>query len=309
MQAVRAARLGGPEVLELVEIERPEPLSTEVLVAVRAAGLNPVDFKTRGGSGVSGSIGPPPFVLGWDVAGVVEDLGYGVTRFRPGDRVLGMPWFPREARGYSQYVAAPSLQFALLPEGMSYEDGAGLPLAGLTAWQSLSGAGAAAGARVLVLAAAGGVGHLAVQIAKARGAHVIASGSPRNHEFLRELGADEVVDRGELPASSVDVVLDLVGGDSTRASLAALHSGGVMVAVADGADSSTTEEASSLGVRVIEPLVEPDGRTLDELVQLVSAGRLRVVVQRVFALEAAAAAHALLERGGARGKLVLSVPA
>jgi NADPH:quinone reductase-like Zn-dependent oxidoreductase len=311
MRAVQVARFGGPEVLEPVELERPSPISTEVLVAVRAAGVNPVDGKSRYGSGVSVWLGPPPFVVGWDVAGVVEGAGFGVTRLAAGDRVLGMPWFPRAASAYSEYVTAPSLQFARMPEGMTFEEGAALPLAGLTAWQSLDAACVGEGQTVLVVGGSGGVGHLAVQLAKARGAHVIATGRVQNHSFMRELGADEVVDRESVPversASGVDVVVDLAGGEGTRASLATLRSGGVLLAIPDGADDSTKEEASRLGVRVVEPLVEPDGRTLELLLSLVEAGRLRVVVDRVFPLEDARAAHELLERGGSRGKIVLNV--
>lgn len=311
MRAVQVARFGGPEVLEPVELERPSPISTEVLVKVHAAGVNPVDWKTRSGSGVSGWVGPPPFVPGWDVAGVVEDMGYGVTRFSRGDRVFGMPWFPRAASAYAEYVTAPSMHFSPAPVGVSFEEAAALPLAGLTARQALDAAEVDERAHVLVLAASGGVGHLAVQLAKGRGAHVTATGSPRNHVFLRELGADEVVDRTSVPveqaAADADVVLDLVGGEATGASLGALREGGTLVAIADGADDDTKLEAERRSVTVVEPLVEPDVRGLDELTALVTAGLLRVVVDRVFPLEEAAAAHALLESGGTRGKLVLSV--
>jgi NADPH:quinone reductase-like Zn-dependent oxidoreductase len=311
MRAIQVTRYGGPEVLEPAELERPSPISTEVLVKVHAAGLNPVDWKTRRGSGVSVWVGPPPFVPGWDVAGVVEAMGYGVTRFSPGDRVFGMPWFPRAASAYAEYVTAPSLHFARMPEGIGFEDAAALPLATLTAMQALEAAAVGAGTRVLVLAASGGVGHLTVQLAKLRGAHVTAAGSPRNHDFLRELGADEVADRTSVPveqfAADADVVIDLVGGEATGAALATLREDGVLVAVADGADDATKLEAERRAVSVIEPLVEPNGRALDEVAELVGAERMRVVVDRVFALEEAAAAHEYLEQGSARGKLVLRV--
>jgi NADPH:quinone reductase-like Zn-dependent oxidoreductase len=311
MRAVQVARIGGPEVLEPVELERPRPISTEVLVAVRAAGVNPVDWKTRAGSGVAGWLGGPPFVVGWDVAGVVEATGYGVTRYGVGDRVLGMPWFPRAAGAYAEYVAAPSLHFARMPGGMGFAEAAALPLAGLTAWQALDAAGLRERQSVLVLGGSGGVGHLAVQLARARGAHVIATGRPESHAFMRDLGADAVVDRTSVPveraAADADVVVDLLGGGATRAALATLREGGVLLAVADGADDDAKAAAARRGVRVLEPLVEPDGRALDALVALVAAGRLRVVVDRVLPLEQARAAHERLERGGVRGKLVLSL--
>ncbi|HEX8854885.1 MAG TPA: NADP-dependent oxidoreductase [Thermoleophilaceae bacterium] len=311
MRAIQVTRYGGPEVLEPVELERPSPISTEVLVKVHAAGVNPVDWKTRRGTGVSHWVGPPPFVPGWDVAGVVEATGYGVTRIAPGDHVYGMPWFPRAASAYAEYVTAPSRHFARMPEGIGFEEAGAMPLAALTATQALDSAAVEEGTRVLVLAASGGVGHLTVQLAKLRDAHVTAAGSPRNLDFLRELGADEVVDRTTIPverfASDIDAVIDLVGGDVTGAALATLREDGVLVAVPDGADDATKLEAERRAVSVIEPLVEPDGRILDEIAAFVAGGRLRVVIDRVFALEEAAAAHEHLETGSVRGKVVLRV--
>jgi NADPH:quinone reductase-like Zn-dependent oxidoreductase len=239
-------------------------------------------------------------------------MGYGVTIFEPGDRVLGMPWFPRQAGAYSEFVAAPSRQFARIPEGMSFEEAAALPLAGLTAWQSLvDSAKVQPGDTVLVHGATGGVGHLAVQIAKARGAHVVATGRAVNHDFLRSLGADECVDREAVPiqdaARDVDVLLDLVGSRETRAELDALRDGGMLVAIPDGASDDAREEAARRRIRVAQPLVEPDGHALGELAGLVSDGRLKVTVDRVLPLGAAAKAHELLESGGLRGKVVLTL--
>ncbi len=192
MRSVRQSTVGGPEVLELVEVPRPAPGPTEVLVRVAAAGVNPVDWKVRARGGF---LGEPPFTVGWDVAGEVEEVGFGVTRFAPGDRVFGMPRFPREAAAYSEYVTSPSRQLARIPENVSDIEAAALPLAGLTAWQALvETADVQPGQRVLILAAAGGVGHLAVQIAKARGAYVLGTARAAKHAFLRELGVDEAID-------------------------------------------------------------------------------------------------------------------
>ena len=209
--------LGGPEVLELRDVERPEPIPTEVLVRVTAAGINPVDWKTRQRGGYREAVGEPPLILGWDVAGVVEEVDPDVTRFAPGDRVFGMPWFPRVAGGYAEYVTSPARQLARTPDALGDEQAGGLPLAGLTAWQALVDvAKVGEGTRVLVHAAAGGVGHLAVQIAKARGAHVIGTAREEKHDFLRDLGVDEPIDYTAGPfeeaVSDVDVVLDLVAG-------------------------------------------------------------------------------------------------
>jgi NADPH:quinone reductase-like Zn-dependent oxidoreductase len=242
MYAVRQHTFGGPEVLSVERVERPSPLPTEVLVRVHAAGVNPVDWKSRGGSGMAGVLGAPPFILGWDVAGVVEEVGFGVTTLAPGDKVYGMPWFPRVAGGYAEFVTAPSRHFTRMPAGSTFEEAAAVPLAGLTAWQALVDTAAVRpGQRVLITAAAGGVGHLAVQFAKHLGAHVIAVAGARNQQWLTGLGADEVVDYTAGPfekqVRDVDVVLDLVGDahDSTSTrSIATLRAGGLLIAVPAG---------------------------------------------------------------------------
>jgi NADPH:quinone reductase-like Zn-dependent oxidoreductase len=312
VRAIQVTGFGGPELLSLVDVPRPTPISTELLVEVHAAGVNPVDWKTRRGRGVSKWAGEPPFGLGWDVAGVVADAGYGVTTFAPGDRVFGMPWFPRVAGAYAEFVTAPSRQFAHMPDGLSFEEAAALPLASLTAWQALvDTARVGDGTTVLVHGASGGVGHLAVQVAKARGAHVIATGRAGNHDFLRSLGVDDCVDREAVPiqdaADGVDALLDFVGRDETRAELDAIRDGGLLVAIASGASDEARAEADRRAIRVAELLVEPDGRALGEIAALVDGGRLKVSLERTFPLEEAGQAHELLESGGVRGKIVLAV--
>ena len=293
MRAVQVTRFGGPEVLNLTEVERPSPISTEVLVRVIAAGVNPVDCKTRRGEGVARWVGPPPFIPGWDVAGVVEATGYGVTRFKVGDAVYGMPRFPRQAGGYAEYVTAPSHQFAPIPTNISPIEAAALPLAALTAWQCLAGvARLCAGQTVLVHGASGGVGHLAVQIARALGATVIATGS-RN-------------DREALSARNVDVAVDLAGSE-TEALVETLRDGGLLLAVANGADDRVIADCSRRGIRVEQPLVEPDGHDLEEISKLVESGKLKVNVEDVMPLAQAAEAHERLEKGGRKGKLVLEI--
>jgi NADPH:quinone reductase-like Zn-dependent oxidoreductase len=293
MRAVQVTRFGGPEVLVCAEVEKPAPISTEVLVRVLAAGVNPVDGKTRRGDGVARWAGPPPFILGWDVCGVVEATGYGVTRFKEGDIVYGMPRFPRAAGAYAEYVTAPSRQFARIPDGISPTEAAALPLAALTAWQCLGdGAQLRGGQTVLVHGAGGGVGHLAVQIAKVLGARILATG---RH------------DRGAMGSRAADVALDLVGGADTLELIDSVRDGGLLVAVADGAGDDVKAEAKRRGVRVQEPLVEPDGHALDEIATLVASGALNVILAETFPLERAGAAHERLERGGVRGKLVLEV--
>jgi NADPH:quinone reductase-like Zn-dependent oxidoreductase len=284
-------------------------------VRVHAAGINPVDWKTRGGTGMAGLLGEPPFTLGWDVSGVVEEVGFGVTTLEVGDEVYGMPWFPRVANGYSEYVTAPARQWARKPAGIDHVHAAAVPLAALTAWQAVvDTAHVQTGQRVLITAAAGGVGHFAVQFARHLGAHVIATASAARHPWLKELGADESVDytttRFEDVISDVDVVIDLVGDahDSTSTrSLKALRRGGLLVAIPAGVSPELARAAEAAGVRVTAFLVEPDGAALTTIAGLIDAGEVVVEVEETFPLEQAAAAHARGEAGRTRGKLVLTV--
>src|SRR5881409_3589324 len=276
MRAIRQQTLGGPEVLELVEVPRPEAGPTEVLVRVVAAGVNPVDWKTRA---MGGFLGQPPFTVGWDVAGVVEEVGVGVARFALGDRVFGMPRFPREAAAYAEYVTSPSRQLARIPDGLGDVEAAALPLAGLTAWQALvETADVQPGQRVLVLGAAGGVGHLAVQIAKARGAHVIGTASAAKHDFVASLGAEELIDYRApdfaAHVDGVDVVLDTIGGDIARRSIGVLHPGGLLVTIVGRRDVDLAARTRTAGRRFAGLSVEPDYPALEVLADLAESGRL-----------------------------------
>jgi NADPH:quinone reductase-like Zn-dependent oxidoreductase len=312
LRAIHVTDFGGPEVLQQVELPRPSPISTELLVEVRAAGVNPVDWKTRSGRGVSAWVGPPPFVPGWDVAGMVVDTGFGVTLFERGDRVFGMPWFPRAASAYAEFVTAPSRQFARIPNELSFEEAAAMPLAALTAWQALvETAELSPGQTILIHGASGGVGHLAVQIAKARGANVIGTASAAKHEWLASLGADQLVDYRDVEvkdaASGVDVVLDLVGRHENLGELKTLRDGGLLLAVPNGASEEAKHEAEKRDIGVAELLVEPEGHAMQEIAAMVKGGRLRVELDRTFPLEDAAKAHEMLESGGVRGKLALTI--
>ncbi len=305
MRIIRQHALGGPEVLQLEELPRPEPGPGEVLVRQAAAGVNPVDWKVRARGGF---LGEPPFTVGWDVAGVVEE-GEG---FEPGERVFGMPRFPGEAKAYAEYVTAPADELARIPEGLSDVEAGALPLAGLTAWQALvDTADVQPGQRVLILAAAGGVGHLAVQIAKARGAYVIGTARFVKEAFLYELGADEAVDYTsdavESVVSDVDVVLDLVGGESSAPTIACLRDGGLYIAVPSASALDRLNELAGDRVTVTGILVHPDRAGLEALAALFEAGQLKVTVEQTFPLEQAAQAHQWGETGRTQGKLVLTV--
>jgi NADPH:quinone reductase-like Zn-dependent oxidoreductase len=315
MRAITQDSFGGPEVLRMAELARPEPLSTEVQVQVHAAGVNPVDWKTRAGGGMADILGDPPFVLGWDVSGVVTRTGFGVHTLRVGDEVYGMPWFPRQAGAYAEYVTAPSRQFALKPSTLDHDSAGAVPLAALTAWQTLvDTAHVEPGQRVLIHAAGGGVGHFAVQIAKHLGAHVIGTARSEKHDWLTSIGADELIDytdvRFEDAVDGVDTVIDLLGdevdGTSTR-SLRTLRLGGLLVAVPSGVSPELVAQARERGLRACDFLVEPDGTALTRIAQLIDRGAVHVEVADILPLDRAAEAHRAGAAGRTRGKVVLHV--
>ena len=308
MRAISQTRFGGPEVLELVEVDKPSLVPTEVLVRVEAASINPVETSIRAGR--LPILGQPPFRLGWDIAGVVEEVMPGMHRFKPGDAVFGMPMMPRELGGYAEYVAAPSRQIVAKPESLSFEEAAALPMAGLSAWQAMvDTAGLTSGQRVLIHAAGGGVGHLAVQIAKALGAYVIGTASPSKADFVKSLGADEVIDYTQVDFADVvkdiDIVLELVGGGYTERSFKTIRPGGILVSGVGRSDPDLWRLAEEAGVRFAGLIVEPDQVGLDALVALVERRQLKVDIEHLFPLVETAEAHRLLETGHVRGKIIL----
>ena len=310
MRAISQRSLGGPEVLEVVETDRPEPGPGQVLVRVRAAGVNPADGKIR--SGVVQRFADPPFTVGLDFSGVVAAVGEQVTRFRAGDDVYGCVFPPNGS--YADYVVVAIDALAVKPGNLDHEHAAALPVTALTAWQALTGVAAVRpGQRVLVHAAAGGMGHLAVQIAKAHGAHVVGTARTANHDFLRELGADELIDYTKVDFAAavhdVDVVLDPISGDYGRRSLDTLVPGGLLIDVrGTGPDrSDTRRRAEARGLRFVELGFTPSGSDLDAITELVEQGSLRVVLDRVLPLEDAATAHRLSDAGHVAGKIVLTM--
>ncbi|MFJ3639798.1 NADP-dependent oxidoreductase [Streptomyces sp. NPDC090108] len=307
MRAISQDVLGGPEVLKEVEIERPVPRPNEVLVRVRAAGVNPTDWKHRA---TGGFLGEPPFVLGWDVSGEVVETGIGVAAFEPGDEVFGMLPYPFGHGSHAEYVIAPVRALTHKPESLDHVQAGALPLVSLTAWQALTEQAALRpGQRVLIHAAAGGVGHVAVQIAKSLGAYVIGTASEGKHDFLRELGADEVIDYRSTDfteaVSDVDVVLDTLGGDTSVRSLSVLRPGGVVVSILPVGSPEFFEEAERLGVRAVRMLVDADRSGMREIAGLAESGKLRATIAATFPLAEAAKAHELGDTGRTTGKLVL----
>ncbi|WP_202460158.1 NADP-dependent oxidoreductase [Streptomyces sp. SID1328] len=260
MRAISQDVLGGPEVLKEVTLERPTPRPNEVLVRVRAAGVNPTDWKHRA---TGGFLGDPPFVLGWDVSGEVAETGIGVAAFRPGDEVFGMLPYPFGHGSHAEYVISPVRALTHKPASIDHVQAGALPLVSLTAWQALTEhAGLRSGQRVLIHAAAGGVGHVAVQIAKALGAYVIGTASAGKHDFLREIGVDEPVDYRSTDftqaVQDVDVVLDTLGGETSVRSLEVLRPGGIVVSIVPFGGQDFLDEAERLGVRAVRMLVDAD---------------------------------------------------
>ncbi|ESQ01224.1 NADP-dependent oxidoreductase [Streptomyces sp. CHA1] len=309
MRAIIQESHGGPEVLHETRVPRPEPGPGEILVAVRAAGVNPTDWKHRAQAGFVDRL---PLILGWDVSGVVEAVGYGVTLFAPGEEVFGMLPYPHGSGSHAEYVVGPARAFTRKPTVIDHVQAGALPLVSLTAYQALiDTAGIGPGQRVLIHAAAGGVGHVAVQIAKAHGAYVIGTASAPKHDLLRELGADEVVDYRTTDVAEavdgVDMVLDPLGGETRARSVGLLRPGGTLVSLLSGGSAEEAARAAERGVRTATMLVEADHAGMNAVADLVAAGALRPRVEATFPLAEAAAAHRLGETGRTTGKIVLEV--
>ncbi|MBL1117385.1 NADP-dependent oxidoreductase [Streptomyces sp. 110] len=331
MRAIRLHDFGGPEVLRHEEAPVPVPGPGEVLVRVHAVGINPPDWYAREGMpDVPPELKPPfelPLIPGTDVSGVVAAVAPDVTGFAAGDEVIGLLRFPTALQGsaYAEYVTAPASDLARKPAAVDHVRAAGLPMSGLTAWQYLIELGhdhpspfqearhrpmaLDGGSTVLINGAAGGVGHLALQLAKWKGARVIAVASGAHETFLRELGADEFIDytkdRPEAAARDVDLVLDTVGGPDSRRFLRTLRRGGSLYPVYFG--EFDDEENAKLGVTVTATQVRSSGAQLAELGLLLDAGTVRVAVDSTFPLADARAAHERAARGHIQGKIVLTV--
>jgi NADPH:quinone reductase-like Zn-dependent oxidoreductase len=312
MRAITATAWGAADLLAEIDVPRPDPGPTEVRVRVHAAGVNPTDWKQRVTGGL-GLWGDPP-IFGYDVSGVVDAVGLGVELFRPGDEVFGMLHFPKQGGTYAEYVTAPARQLVAKPASIDHVQAAALPMAALTAWHVLvDTAHVREGQRVLVHAAAGGVGHLAVQLAKARGGYVVGTAREHKHELLRSLGADELIDYTQQPfeeaISDIDVVVDAIGGNYPARSLATMRVGGILICLASPFDppEDVVRDAASRGLRTASPLVEPDRLALTAIAELVEAGRLRATIAEALPLAQACRAHELGETGQTTGKLVLTV--
>src|SRR5436309_8429392 len=310
MKAVRIEGYGNEEVMALAEVERPTPGDNELLVKVRAAAVNPVDWKIRDGLGDIFGL-KPPLILGCEVAGTVEAVGSrgssrtGVSDFVAGDEVYG--YLSAHSGGFAEYEAAPASEFVRKPKHINFDTAASVPVAALTAWQGIFDHGElASGQRILITGASGAVGSMAVQLAKNKGAYVIGTGSGRNEEFVRKLGADEFIDykkaKFEEEVTGVDVVFDTVGGDMQQRAFQTLKGGGFLVSTVS---PPSAEKAKEFGVAVAMVQMMPKPDQLAEIKRLVESGKLKVRVATVLPLAEVKKAHQLSAAGHADGKIIL----
>jgi len=308
MKAIRIHEFGGPDVLSIDEIPVPQPGKDEVLIKVHATSVNPVDWKIRAGLRKEKFPSKLPLTLGWDVSGVIEELGEKVSNFRKGDEVYGRP-DPTKNGAYAEYIVVKANLLAIKPMSIGHTEAAAIPLAGLTAWQGLFDKGLLKeGQKVLIHAAAGGVGTYAVQFAKSKGAYVIGTASDRNIDFLKRLGADEVIDYNmenfETVVNDIDLVLDTIGEDTQLKSIDVLKTGGRLISTLA---ADYVKEAKEKGVVLIDFIAQSVPDQLAEIAQLIDSGKVKPIIDQVLPFTDAKKAHMSIEQGHTRGKIVLQV--
>ena len=308
MKAIRIHEFGGPEVLKYEDAPMPKPAADEVLVKIHASGVNPIDWKIRSGHAKDHFPTSFPLTPGWDMSGEIEEVGSSVTSFKKGDEVYGRPDVTKNGT-YAEYVAVKADQINYKPKTIDHYNAAAVPLAGLTAWQALFTHGhLEAGQTVLIHAAAGGVGSYAVQFAKWKGAHVIATASKENFDMVRKLGADEVIDykneKFEDKVKDVDLVIDPVGGDTQKRSLAVIKKGGRLVTTVQ---PQFIEEAKAKDIHVEGFMALSLPGDLQHIANVIDSGKVKPVIEKILPLQEAAEAQKLSEEGHTKGKIVLKV--
>jgi len=308
MKAIVVHEYGGAEVLHYEEAPRPQPNDNEVLIRVLAASVNPVDAAIRSGKYAEYFHTKLPLIPGMDAAGVIEKAGSKITALKAGDPVYAF-FTLREEGGYAEFALAKEGEVARKPSSITYEEAAAVPAAGSTAWQALvDAAKLGAGQTVLIHGGSGGVGHFAIQIAKARGARVIATASTANQEFLKKLGVDQAIDytatKFEDVVKDVDVVLDAVGGDTLRRSYSVVKKGGIIVTIAGEPDQAALD---AHGIRGVSISAAPKSETFAELTRLIEDGKVKPVVTQVFPLAEVAKAQEQIATRHTRGKIILRV--
>jgi NADPH:quinone reductase-like Zn-dependent oxidoreductase len=311
MKAIVLRGFGGPGNLVITNLPTPDIANNEVLIKVKAIGINPIDIKTRKGKGMAVALKEmQPLILGWDVSGTVVKTGSKVTSFKTGDEVFGMINFPGHGKAYAEYVAAPETHLAMKPENISHEEAAAASLAAITAWQILNERiKIKKGDRVLIHSAAGGVGHYAVQMARHLGAWVAGTASHKNKDFVLSLGTSLYIDyekeKFENVLSNIDFVLDSMGGEYTSRSFKVLKPGGTIICLPSGQSENITEEAKDLGLIGDHFRVWSDSRNINEIAQMLEKGIIKSFVSKTFTLDEIADAHLQIESGKTKGKIVI----
>lgn len=314
MRAAIINEFGDAEVLGITDVSKPIPNDDQVLIRVMAAGINPVDTKVRAGtSGMSKQL-KLPAILGWDVSGVIETNGKNVSDFKPGDAVFGCIGFPGLGKAYAEFAVADPKLLAKKPDNISFDEAAAVPLAGLTAYQAINEhLKVSSGQRILIQAAAGGVGHLAVQFAKLNGAFVIGTASDKNGKFLKNIGVDQVIDykkeKFETLVSGLDAVLDAMGGEVLYRSISCVNPGGIVVCLPSSTkgDPRAIQLAQQQGVKLIWPMMHTDGGEMRIIASLLGQKKLKVTIDKIFTLDQIGWAHKAVETHGSKGKVVVRI--
>lgn len=314
MKAAIINQFGEADELHIQEIPKPEINENEVLLKVAAVGINPVDTKVRAGTSGMSKYVHFPAVLGWDVSGVIEAIGKNVVGFKAGDAVFGCIGFPGAGKGYAEFAVADPRILAKKPNNISFEEAAAVPIAGLTAYQVINEHLAiTAGQKVLIQAAAGGVGHLAVQFAKMNGAYVIGVASDKNEKFLKSIGVDLFInykkESFEKIVSGLDAVLDAMGGEVLYRSLSCVKPGGTVVCLPSSTkdDPKAIELAKEYGVKLMWPMMYTDSKQIKTIAEMLEQKKLKVFIDKIFILEQIAWAHKAIETHGTKGKVVVRI--
>jgi NADPH:quinone reductase-like Zn-dependent oxidoreductase len=313
MKAIILKGFGGVENLVEADIPMTEISDNEVIVKIKAIGINPIDIKTRRGKGLAGALKEiDPIILGWDISGIIVQTGENITSFKQGDEVFGMINFPGHGKAYAEYVAAPVTHLALKPSVISHEEAAAASLAALTAWQVLKyKAKIKNGDKVLIHSAAGGVGHYAVQMAKYLGASVAGTASGTNKDFVLSLGADKHIDYEKQNFEDLlhdfDFVLDSIGGEYTDRSYNVLKPGGTIICIPSGTSEDITQKAGEKGLNGYHFRVQSNGDNMKEIADLLEKRIVKSFISKIFAFGEIQSAHKQIETGKTRGKIVVTV--
>ena len=311
MKVIVLKEPGTTDQLEISEISIPVIQAEEVLVEVKVISINPIDIKTRKGKGRYEILKVEnPIILGWDISGIVKESKSDL--FKVGDEVFGMVNFPGHGKGYAEYVAAPAAHLSLKPKSITHEEAAGATLAALTAWQAILKAGVKKGDRVLIHAAAGGVGHFAVQMAKHLGAYVVGTSSGKNKDFVLSMGADEHIDYTAHPfetqVKNIDFVLDTMGGDHIDRSLEIMNSGGTLISIPSALNAGVEEKSKAKGVNGYATFVQSSGEDMKTIAGLLEKGSIKSHISGSYTFDQMAAAHHQMESGRTVGKIVVTLP-